>query len=91
MSADFHRFQSIRAICEDQTDSTEVSLIYANRSEADILLRDQLDRFAQENPNTFSVYYTLDNAPPGWKFGVGFVSKEMLQAKLPSESNGKFN
>lgn len=39
-------FQLIRAICSDATDSTSISLVYADRSEPDILLHSQLDRFA---------------------------------------------
>lgn len=48
-------FQLIRAICEDKTDTTKISLVYANRSEADIMLRDRLDTFAEASNGQFTV------------------------------------
>ncbi|RBR24518.1 uncharacterized protein FIESC28_02714 [Fusarium coffeatum] len=77
-------FQVIRAICEHDRDTTEVSLIYANRSEQDILLREELDRFARRYPKNFKVYYTLDQPPKDWKFGSGYVTPELMKEKLPA-------
>lgn len=82
-------FQLIRAICEDKSDSTEVRLIYANRSESDILMRKALDRFSKESGGQFQVYYMLDKPEPGWKGGVGYCTKETIQEHLPAASNGK--
>ncbi|KAF5560703.1 NADH cytb-reductase [Fusarium napiforme] len=67
-------FQVIRAICEHDRDTTEVSLIYANRTEQDILLREELDRFARRYPKNFKVYYMLDQPPPNWDFGSGMIA-----------------
>lgn len=75
-------YQLIRAICEDDKDRTTVSLIYANRSEADILLRKQLDNFASANLEKFKVYYVLDKPPSGWSGGSGFVNKTMIQERM---------
>lgn len=36
-------YQLIRAICEDDSDNTQISLIYANNTEEDILLREELE------------------------------------------------
>lgn len=79
-------FQLIRSICEDKTDRTEVSLVYANRSEDDILLRNQLDRFAKQNSN-FQVHYMVDQASEGWQGGVGHVDKTVLQEKMPKAAS----
>lgn len=80
-------YQLIRAICEDDTDLTEVSLIYANRSEEDILLRKELDRFARLYPKNFRVWYMLDTPPAeGWTGGQGFVTKELMKERLPGPS-----
>lgn len=76
-------FQIIRAVCEDDRDLTEVSLIYANRTEQDILLRNELDTFARRYPKNFKVYYVLDSPPENWEFGSGYVSKELMAEKLP--------
>ncbi|KAF5708016.1 NADH cytb-reductase [Fusarium globosum] len=64
-------FQVIRAICEHDRDTTEISLIYANRTEQDILLREELDRFARRYTKNLKVYYMLDQPPADWKFGSG--------------------
>jgi cytochrome-b5 reductase len=77
-------FQVIRAICEHDRDTTEVSLLYANRSEQDILLRDELDTFARRYPKNFKVYYLLDQPPKDWKFGSGYITKELMQERLPA-------
>ncbi|KAL1617802.1 hypothetical protein SLS54_007581 [Diplodia seriata] len=77
-------YQLIRAICEDPKDLTEVSLVYANRAEEDILLRKELDRFARLYPRNFRVHYMLDHPPAeGWNGGVGFVTREVMEARLP--------
>ena len=58
--------QLLRAILDNPRDRTEVRLIYANKSEADIMLRAELDALAAKHPQ-FKVVYTLDNAPAGWQ------------------------
>lgn len=76
-------YQLIRAICEDKTDETQVSLVYANKSADDILLRTQLERFQQMAPKKFKIYHIVDNGTAGWTGGVGRVSKQTLQENLP--------
>ncbi|KAL7943061.1 hypothetical protein V8C42DRAFT_347039 [Trichoderma barbatum] len=77
-------FQVIRAICESDRDTTEISLIYANRTEEDILLGKELDTFARRYPKTFRVYYVLENHSSEWKFGSGYATKGMTAEMLPS-------
>jgi cytochrome-b5 reductase len=79
-------YQLIRAICEDVTDLTEVSLIYANRSEEDILLRQELEAFARANPQNLKIWYMLDVPPENWTFGTGYVTGEIMKERLPPSS-----
>ncbi|KAJ5834227.1 Cytochrome b5 [Penicillium robsamsonii] len=79
-------YQLIRAICENDTDMTEVSLVYANRSESDILLREELERFARQYPKNFKLWYMLDTAPEGWTYGSGYVDQTVLAEQLPAPS-----
>lgn len=79
-------YQLIRAICEDESDKTTVSLLYANNSEDDILLRPQLDSWAAKYPEKFKVWYVVGTAPKGWKYGTGFVTKEVINERLPTPS-----
>jgi len=74
--------QLMRAITKDPKDTTEVSLIYGNVEEKDILLREELDRMAEQHKNV-KVFYTLDRPPANWKYGSGFVTAEMMKEHLP--------
>ncbi|OKL62042.1 hypothetical protein UA08_02940 [Talaromyces atroroseus] len=80
-------YQLIRAICENDTDTTEISLIYANRSEEDILLRQELERFAAEYPKNLKIWYMLDNPPPKWAYGKGYVTAALMKEWLPGPSD----
>lgn len=77
-------FQVTRAILENPKDKTKINLIYANVSYEDILLKEELDKFAHDFPDRFSVYYVLNQPPEGWNGGVGFVTKEMIQTHCPA-------
>lgn len=77
-------YQLIRAICEDERDTTEVSLIFANRSEDDILLRKELETFARRYPNNLKLWLMLDHPPAEWSYGSGFVTADIIKAKLPT-------
>jgi len=74
--------QVIRAILKNKLDTTQVSLIFANVNDEDILLRDELDRLVHQHPN-FHLYYVLNNPPQNWSGGVGFISQDMIQNHLP--------
>lgn len=77
-------YQVIRAVCEDERDDTTISLLYANRTEEDILLRAELDAFACRYPAKFRVHYVLDRPPAGWSFSSGYVTREMIAQYLPA-------
>lgn len=77
--------QIIRAIVRGRPrnggkDTTEVDLIFANVNMEDILLKDDLDALAKEDPG-FRVYYVLNNPPDGWKDGVGFVTPDIIKVE----------
>jgi cytochrome-b5 reductase len=75
-------YQLIRAICEDEKDNTKVSLLYANNTKEDILLREELDAFAAKDPAKFKVQYVLAKALDEWKGLKGFISQEMIKEHL---------
>jgi len=78
--------QIVRDVCKNQQDRTELSLIFANVTEADILLRAELDKLASEHKN-FKVHYTLDKPHAGWSGSTGFVTAEMMQKHLPGPAD----
>ncbi|XP_064425285.1 NADH-cytochrome b5 reductase 1 isoform X2 [Latimeria chalumnae] len=55
--------QLIRAIMKDPDDSTHCSLLFANQTEKDILLREELEEVQARYPERFKLWYTLDKAP----------------------------
>lgn len=80
-------YQLIRAICEDEADITEISLVYANRSEEDILLRDELERFARRYPKNLKLWYMLDHPSKDWSYGRGYVTPKVMSDRLPAPSS----
>ncbi|XP_022154484.1 NADH--cytochrome b5 reductase 1-like isoform X2 [Momordica charantia] len=80
-------YQVARAILENPNDKTKVHLIYANVTYEDVLLKEELDLLASRYPDSFKVYYVLNQPPEVWDGGVGFVSKEMIQAHCPAPAS----
>ncbi|EPQ32335.1 uncharacterized protein PFL1_00531 [Pseudozyma flocculosa PF-1] len=79
--------QIITAICKNPADKTQVDFIYANVKEDDILLKEDLDRLAREHKDQFRIHYFLNEAPPNWTGGTGFVSKEAIEQNLPKPAD----
>lgn len=76
--------QLIRHIVKDPEDKTKCYLLFANQTEKDILLRAELEAIAEEYPDQFSLWYTLDRPTQGWEFGSGFVDADMIRKHLPA-------
>jgi len=81
-------YQVACALLKDPRDRTRLSLVYGSLSEADILLRAELDALAEAHPGRFSVHHVLNTAPAGWTQGQGFITREVLEAKLPAPGSG---
>jgi len=79
--------QIIRHIFKDPEDRTNVWLIFANQTEQDILLRNELDEIASEHPDRVHLWYTLDRPSEGWTRGTGFVTVDMVRQHLPPPSD----
>ncbi|KAJ0673617.1 putative cytochrome-b5 reductase [Helianthus annuus] len=78
--------QVIEAILKNPDDNTKVSLIYANVSPDDILLKKKLDMLAASHPN-LKVFYTVDSPSKYWVGGTGYISKDMASKGLPAPSD----
>lgn len=75
--------QIVQAALEDPNDTCTFSLIYANKTEDDILCRDIMDEMVAGSKGRFTVHYTLDFPPEGWKHQKGFITAEMIKKCLP--------
>ncbi|XP_076249570.1 NADH-cytochrome b5 reductase 3 isoform X1 [Calliopsis andreniformis] len=71
--------QLIRAIIKDPTDETQASLLFANQTEKDILLRDELDDIAKNHPDKLKLWYTLDTSDENWPYSTGHINAEMIK------------
>lgn len=75
--------QLVREILDRANETTiKIALLFANQSENDILLRNELDSFANKYPDNFKVWYTVDTASESWKYSIGFVNADMIREHL---------
>ena len=78
--------QVIKAVLKDPTDTTTLSLLYANQTEEDILVRNLLEEQVRKHPSRFRIWYTVDRPSPGWKYSTGFINEEMIKQSMPPPS-----
>lgn len=83
----FRMFQVMAAILRDPNDTTQISLLYANQSEEDILVRDMLEELSQKNPDRLKLWFTVDRHSKGWKYSSGFITDQMIADHLPPPSD----
>lgn len=57
--------QLIRQVTRDPKDETKLSLIFANQTEEDILLRDELEEAVKNHSDRVKVWYTVDRPSEG--------------------------
>lgn len=72
----------IRWILANKIDA-ELFLIFANKTESDIIFRQEWERDVRDHPN-FHCHYVLEQPPPGWEGSVGLVTSEILRRHLPA-------
>merc|ERR1719233_66006 len=79
--------QLIREVFKHPEDKTELSIIFANQTEEDILLRQELEEIAAAHGDQFKLHYTLDRPSDGWKYSKGFISADMISENLPAPAD----
>ena len=65
----------------------ELFLIFANKTEADIIFREEWERNVCEHPN-FHCYHVLEHQPAGWTMGVSRITSDILREQLPAPAPG---
>ncbi|XP_052202779.1 nitrate reductase [NADH] [Diospyros lotus] len=76
-------YQVVQAIMKDPEDETEMYVVYANRTEDDILLWDELDSWAKKHER-FKVWYVVGKTVRnGWKYSVGHITESILREHIP--------
>ncbi|XP_030221914.1 NADH-cytochrome b5 reductase 2 [Gadus morhua] len=79
--------QLIRSIAADHMDDTKCYLIFANQTEKDILLREELAEVKANHPDTLELWFTLDKPPKDWSYSSGFVTSDMIKEHFPPASS----
>ncbi|RMZ87495.1 hypothetical protein DV736_g5277, partial [Chaetothyriales sp. CBS 134916] len=80
-------WQVIRTICGNPEDETRITLLYVNRTQGDILLRDEISSLAAQFPNKLKVHYFVsDEQDPGWIGECGRITAQRLALLLPPVS-----
>ncbi|ODQ68281.1 NADH-cytochrome b5 reductase 1, partial [Nadsonia fulvescens var. elongata DSM 6958] len=77
--------QVLGTIVRNPEDFTEVSLLYANNAEEDILLKEDIDELAAKYPN-FKVHYILSAPSANWEGSTGFITEDLIKEHLPAPS-----
>ncbi|MED6163081.1 nitrate reductase NADH 2 [Stylosanthes scabra] len=72
-------YQVAQAILKDPEDRTKMYVVYANRTEDDILLREKLDLWAKEYGDRFKVWYVVEKAREEWEYSVGVHNRERAE------------
>lgn len=75
--------QLMRQVFKDPDDESNCSLLFANQTENDILVREELEEVAHDNESRMKLWYTLDRPEEDWKYSKGFVTEEMLKEHMP--------
>ena len=85
-------YQVLQAAAADAHDQTRMSLIYCNKTPADILLRQELDALAAARPERLRVWYVVDKDEPisdddanaaTWEHSTGMLSADIIAQHLP--------
>lgn len=80
-------YQVMQAILKDPEDDTKMYVLYANRTEDDILLRDELDAWADKYQERVKVWYVLSKSKrEGWKYSHGHINEEIIREHIPQAS-----
>ncbi len=78
--------QLIKTVLDNPADTTSLTLVFANTEERDILCRPQLDAWAIEAADQFTLVLVLSSPPADWGGMAGRIDKPKLETLLPSPS-----
>jgi len=81
--------QIIRSIVDNPNDKTNVTLLFANRAEVDILCREFLDEVAK-NHSRIKVVYCLSQSGETWSGERGWIDGSMIRRWMPKPSKSVY-
>lgn len=72
-------YQLIARILKTKGDDTRIAVLDANKSEADILLKDELEKLQKEHSEQFKVEHVLSHPSEDWKGKKGHVNADVIK------------
>ncbi|EAS29271.3 nitrate reductase [Coccidioides immitis RS] len=73
---------------ENPHDNTKIVLVDANKTEGDILLRDEMEKLMKEHPDQFKINHILSDPGKIWKGDTGFVTEDYLKTHCYPPADG---
>lgn len=82
--------QILISALQNPSNKTKFTLIFANQTPQDVLLKEDFDDLQKKYPETFNVVYTVDKPEKDWKGETGYVNKELVSKYFaPASLNEK--
>lgn len=78
--------QLIQLVLDNSADNTQLTLVFANTEERDILCRRKLEALAAEAADQFKLVLVLSSPPDDWSGMRGRIDKPKLESLLPEPS-----
>lgn len=83
-------YQLTRSILKNPDDKTQITLVYANNSEEDILLRKEFEDLEKQYPDRFKKIFTVSKKTSGdGDIEQGYVTKQMISKVWPGKQAGQ--
>ena len=79
-------YQILDYALKDPSNKTRFTLIFANLTEKDVLMKEEFDALKAKHPDTFNVVYTVDKPDADWKGTTGYINKTLVQQHIPPAS-----
>ena len=80
-------YQLTNAILQNPADKTKISLIYANNTPEDVLLKDEFEELERKFPGRFQKLFTVSKNGGGDGLHQGYVTKDLLTKASPTKSD----
>ncbi|KAH1108349.1 hypothetical protein J1N35_012117 [Gossypium stocksii] len=83
-------YQVIQAILKDPKDKIEMYMVYVNRTEDNILLKDELDDWAKKHDQLkvwYVKYLMQESIREGGQYSTGFITDSALRDHIPEGSS----
>lgn len=81
-------YQLIRTVLRNPADKTKLTLVYANNTEQDILLKSEFDELERQYPDRFKAVYAVSNPAVDGDFHKGYITKQTLEGVMADAKEG---